>query len=376
MLNEVERLLNTLIQAGNLIPSELNLYYDWLSNYGNKLLRQIKENLYFLDLKIDSIFPEILSRTQNINRELRLVDAKLIHPIRRTRPSDRLCLKLLIWLHSTHPQTQNIPLAFSDGNFACWPAYPRYPMLYFISPSAQKSLLFLPLLFHEFGHLLYVCYKQEMDDLVSDLQEELAELLEPASQRSDRFAQQKARERKRIVETWYEWTQELFCDAVGFCIGSSAFVHSFSTYLQMLGRSQFHVSPNKLTQTHPISWLRVKILAERIRQHGYDNLAEELEDTWSAIASTMGIIEDYYGYYDPDFLPIIQQTIDDMLVETDPYSFERADVTIPHSGVSFSPVLLLNQAWKNFQADPKSFPQWEAKTIHELFDEINPKFWR
>ena len=56
------------------------------------------------------------------------------------------------------------------------------PLIYMMPPSAQQGLLYLPLFFHEFGHLLYACHKPEMDALVRELQENLAELLEPAVQ--------------------------------------------------------------------------------------------------------------------------------------------------------------------------------------------------
>ncbi len=105
----------------------------------------------------------------------------------RARPSDRLCLKLLRWLHSVHPQTQDIPLGLSDGEFGIWPALPL-PILYFMPSSSQHGLLYLPLFFHEFGHLLYACHKAELDDLVRDLQRQIEELLMPSVQRDDYYA--------------------------------------------------------------------------------------------------------------------------------------------------------------------------------------------
>lgn len=364
--SEIERLLNTLGQAQTKIPFELNLYFEWLLNYGKTLLCNTQENLTLLDYQKDFLLPDILSKTQSITGDVSLFNRIYINPIYRTRSSDCLCLKILIWLHSSHPQTNNIPLAFSDGDFACLPSNPT---IYYIPPSAQQSLLNLPLLFHEFGHILYACHKQEMDELVGELQEEIAELLQPASQRSDLFSQNQAKQRKKIVEVWHEWTQELFCDAVGFKIGGAAFVHAFSAYLQMMGRSHFHLTQDQLAdQPHPVSWLRVKIIAERVRQEGYENLAQELENTWSAIALSMEITEDYYGYYDDEFLTLVEQTIEDMLVEADPYSYSEAhsryESLVLHS--SYNPVELLNKAWQNFRTEPSSYNLWEKMIIQEL----------
>ena len=368
LLSEIERLLNSLIQSRTTIPTELNSYFDWLLNYGKILLCDTRDNLTLLNYEEDSLLSDVLSKTQDIRNRKRWFDDKFVNPIYRTRSSDRLCLMILNWLHSVHPQTKYIPLAFSDGDFACLPVVPSMS-LYFIPPSAQQCLLYLPLLFHEFGHILYACHAEEMNDLVGELQEEIVELLQPASRRSDLFAKEQAKEWKKIVEVWHEWTQELFCDAVGFQIGGAAFVHAFSRYLQMLGRSQFHVPKNKLIyQAHPVSWLRVKILAQRVRQNGYDSLAKELEDTWNAIAVSMEITEDYFGYYDDEFLSSIEQTIEDMLVETNPYCHldKQSNLNSSVFEKKFNPVELLNQAWQNFRDKPSSYCEWERLAIQKI----------
>ena len=373
LLSEVERLLDNLIQARITIPVELNLYFDWLLNYGKILLCDTRDNLTLLDYKEDSLLPDVLSKTQDINNRVRWFDEKFINPIYRTRSSDRLCLMILNWLHSNHPQTKNIPLAFSDGDFACLPAIP-FMSLYYIPPLAQQCLLYLPLLCHEFGHILYACHEQEMNELVGELQEEIAEILQPASQRCDRFAKEQAKEHKKIVEIWLEWAQELFCDAVGFHIGGVAYIYAFSGYLQMQGRSHFHVPKNELAyHAHPVSWLRVKMLAVRARQIGRNDLAQELEDTWGAIAHEMGITEDYYGYYDDEFLPSIEQTIEDMLIETAPYfySYKQSGSKSSISDEKFNPIELLNRAWQKFRDKPSGYYQWEQLVVQEILQADN-----
>ena len=69
-----------------------------------------------------------------------------------------------------------------------------------------------------------------MNELVGELQKEISELLQPASQRCDRFAKEQAKEYKKSVEVWHEWIQELFCDAVGFHMGG---LHLFKPSLDI-----------------------------------------------------------------------------------------------------------------------------------------------
>ena len=159
-------------------------FYDWLIVRLDTFNQLIEENLRDLDRQQDSILPDILSNTQVVTRYLQLFNRFLISPVIRVQPSDRLCLKLLSWLHAAHSKTSGIPVAMSDGDFASWPD-PRFPTIYFMPPSAQRRLLYLPLFFHEFGHLLFASHKQEMEDLITDLQKQIADFLEPSQQQGD-----------------------------------------------------------------------------------------------------------------------------------------------------------------------------------------------
>ena len=134
----------------------------------------------------------------------------------------------------------------------------------------------------------------------------------------------------------------------------------------MFGRNEYHISSNKLEYTaHPVTWLRILLLADRVKQMG-DNLnAENLEETWKCIAENMGIVEDYYGYYEPDFLPLIQQTIDDMLTEAEPYNYRCSEKEMNLQN-NQTPIHLLNQAWDKFYKDPEKYFFGEKTTISKF----------
>jgi hypothetical protein len=350
--------------AANSIPKELDTYCAWAIVTCNGIQKQTEQNLRDLDLGRDELLPDILSSTWDVTLSFHRFNQRQVSPILRAQSSDRLCLKLLRWLHSVHTQTQNIPVAMSDEEFSIWPVMPT---IYFMPCSAQRGLLYLPLFFHEFGHLLYACHGPEMDRLVGDLQGQIEELLIPSVRRDDLHAQM-VDEKKRgtIVATWYMWTQELFCDAVGYVIGGPAFAHALSMYLRMRGPGEYHVSQEKLGhREHPVTWLRVKLLADRARWMRYDGDAETLESAWSAIAETKGIMEEYYGFYDPGFLPAIQKTIDDMLTEASPRRFTKREIDISKANTpSSSPIHLLNQAWQQFWGDTESYHVWEEEAIN------------
>ncbi len=375
LLCELRLLREHLEEAAGAIPLELQLFHDWIMSFCDHLQTTALQNVADLNLGRDSILPDILSNTQVLTRSVRLFNQRLVGPVLRARDSDRLCLKVLRWIHSTHPSTQHIPMALSDGDFASWPQ-PTWPTIYFMPPSAQHRLLYLPLFFHEFGHFLYACHKPEMDELVKALQRIIAQLLEPSAQRDDRHAQSEAKRRSVIVETWYEWTHELFCDAIGFQMGGPAFSYSFSMYFRVLMRDQYHIRPEELEhREHPVTWLRIRLLADLARRMGFEANANALEDTWSKIAATMGVVEDYYGFFTDEFLPSIQQTIDDMIVEAAPRVFGDHEVSaaellqLDSASIPSSPVQLLNQAWRKFLDDEDGYAAWEKKAIESLLND-------
>ena len=161
-----------------------------------------------------------------------------------------------------------------------------------------------------------------MNDLVRELQDEIKRLLLSDVIKNDRYAEKQEINQAIIIETWRTWAEEFFCDTVGFVIGGASFTSAFSMYLRMLGRSQYHVE--KLAhRSHPVSWIRTQLLANRARQMGYNAVAAGLEDEWNQIASALGIVENYYGFYHPTFLSRIQQKLDDMLTETQPQRVSR-----------------------------------------------------
>ncbi len=103
--------------------------------------------------------------TQSLSNVFEVVNTRLAAPVVRARPEDRLGLLVLRFLHDSNTKTASLPFGLLDGSFAIYPT-DTIPPVYLVPTSRQTTLLYLPLLFHEFGHLLYARYKAEMDELV------------------------------------------------------------------------------------------------------------------------------------------------------------------------------------------------------------------
>lgn len=348
------------------IPVELMPYRAHVRQLCQQLGERVQANLRDLRLGGDLLVEDVRSNTQLATRTAQLLSARFLSPVARAAETDRLSLRTITWLHAQHPVTAHLPAAFDDGDTGVWPFIHIVP-IYFLPCVEQRGLLFQPLLFHELGHLLYACHKQEMDTLVGELQRAIDQQLVPASQRNDRHDAAETRRRQAIVNRWYTWAQELFCDAVGLRVGGPCFLHAFSTYLNSLAHGDFYQPPGDLERnTHPVSWLRMRFLTVRADAMGFSALALQTEAEWTMVARALGVSEDYDGFYDDRLQNIISQRVDDMLTEASPYHF-TADDALAHTWTpGDSPVRVMNCAWHRFRDDPDGYPDWEAEAIGKV----------
>ena len=363
LCHEIEQLQYLLSESGENAPDELNAYITQIKRECDALHQRVLRNLKYLDLEQENLLKDILSETELLTLDFLALNGQKVSPILRACTSDRLSLKFLKWLHSTHPQGANIPAAICDGEFSIWFIQPA--TIYFTPCTFQRGLRNLPIYFHEFGHLLYTLHKPEMDALVNDLQEEIKRKIPSNVVRNDQYEQRKEIERDTVVNTWYEWAQECFCDAVGFAMCGPSFAYAFSMYLRTLGRSQYQMSTEELkNSTHPVTWIRVQLLTNRARKMGYNVVADDLEEKWNDIATVLGVTKDFGGFYEDLFLPVIQNILDDMITETSPREFKESEVSdLDPSSTFSSPVALLNMAWQKFFDEPDGYLEWEKDAI-------------
>ncbi|MFQ5812607.1 MAG: hypothetical protein ACE5I2_05380, partial [Anaerolineae bacterium] len=119
LLREINR-LELALSSVSVLP-DLFAYRKRISKVCEVLREQGRQNLHDLNLYKDEILSDILSGTQNLAKLFRLYNEHFASPILRSLPSDRLCLRVITWLHANHPETQNVPAGLSDGGFRIWP---------------------------------------------------------------------------------------------------------------------------------------------------------------------------------------------------------------------------------------------------------------
>ena len=348
-------------------PEEVIPCFSWVMGslvYFEQELGRV-ERFVKMNLEDNTLDQTWYSELTSINNELEILDSYFIHPLYRISQDDQLALKVIKWLHSSHEKTKDKPFLLSNGSFSIAPSE-NSPTLYWLPVTSQLSLLHYPLFFHEFGHQLFLLHKIEMESLVREFQTKLIEILKPPVSQSDKKYQSYLDKASEIVETWREWMEELFCDAVGLTIGGKSYMLAFSHFIRLGGVKEFFVSEKYLAKrSHPVSLLRIRFLAMRARKMGLHNEADELLKEWFEIRDTLKINEDYFGYFEDSYTNDITNLIDDMLVEANPVKF---DENLNHMSVNY--LKLINMSWEVFLKDPETFDTWEFEKTKEILSVV------
>ena len=349
---------------------ELKPFYAWclaqledLEDEGERILWVLARPKVDLDAEMLEI---LLSKTEDVQRELRTVSNLYIPCILHSKSIDRLLLSVINWLHRSHEATRRVSFALASESFAIIPhsSVKRLsPSIYLAPSSARLGLMFVPLLFHEFGHTLYEQHKLELADLIEDVQTHIGQALAPRVSVRDSWHESQLEERRNIVEGWFPWMQEFFCDAVGISIGGPAFAKAYSSLMLTSGKHEFTVPPEKLARRkHPVSWLRARFFCHRLMNLGFEEDARATLKNWEMTARAFGVNEEYYGYYDASFFPVINQALDDMLEEASPLPFNPEAVRCG-TWDNTSPVPLLNDAWRRWDRAENGYLDWEQGAV-------------
>ncbi len=354
--------------SAKIFPPEIMPCEEWVVQTLNSLEDETQRITSYLALNLSD---KILEQTWynelvTINYEIEVLESYFIHPLYRMSEEDRLALMVIEWLHKSHNQTISKQFILSNGNFSIAPSS-NSPTLYWLPVTCQFSLLYMSLFFHEFGHLLFLNHKEEMEVLIREFQDKLAEHLSPSISQSDEKYQSYVDKAADIVETWREWMEELFCDAVGLLIGGKAYLLAFSNFIRLGGLKEFFIAEKYLSKrSHPVSLLRIKFLIERANEIGLGNETEVLENEWKKLATTLSVNEDYFGFFEDRFKNDIASLIDDMITEANPITFNDISLQPIKNIPDKNFIQIINEAWDKYLSTPEEFNVWEKGIIKKI----------
>jgi hypothetical protein len=357
---ECSQFLATVEKIG--ATAELREYKEWMTDEATKLQAESQDLLEIARHRYPDLLSEVLSSLQQRRRHLKLLRDRLFGPLARSGPSDRMALRLFGWLHRGAEATRKITFAVADGPFSTWPFLP-HAAVYFGPVSGGSDLRHISLFCHEFGHVLYGSRAKQLDARVGQLQKMIEAILSPRSVRNDARAHAELLGRERIVGTWYQWSQEFFCDAVGLTIAGPSYLNAFSSHLQLLGLGDFPSQEDSEAATHPPTRLRVELLVDRAQRLHLDVDATKVWGEWQAISSTIGFDDDYFGFYVSEMSSEVHSCIDEMLQIAQPYQFSARDLEpcVFDEIAVCNPVRLMNTAWHLYDRSEDGFRSWEQQ---------------
>ncbi|MEM9954174.1 MAG: hypothetical protein AAF846_21365 [Chloroflexota bacterium] len=364
LADDIDRLLEHIDRVD--IPLELNPFRLQIRRQCVFFRDKVKRNLDILasKTKTDLLLEEVISYTSNTTMYVRLMSDTIVPALIRDPYGTQLSQRIILWVHRQHVQSRTVFPATSDGGWSIF-SMVQFP-IYYIPLLQQNRLLQQPLLFHEFGHLLHRLHQAEVDDLIREFQITVIRKLHSALGSNDRYYEQQLQKNNRIATTWYSWIVEIFCDSVGFTLGGPSYLKAFSLALSSVSPQDFHMNiDNIIGSSHPVTWLRVKFLAERANAEGFVDISNRILSQWNETANVLGIKEDYYGMYDPVLHRSIVDIVDDMIVETDPRRYTDVDLAMTSRNVFATPIRLLDKAWHQFESDPEGYQEWEEMAIQQ-----------
>lgn len=229
----------------------------------------------------------------------------------------------------------------------------------------EYSLLGLPDLFHELGHILV---NRQRNEILSRFDRDLKNHFNSERQRIR--AAQRPPEYEEIIESiqqqWIdEWTVEFTCDMIAcYLVGPSYGWANLRLCASSLSDNVFWPGPDDVASTHPSDDARVKGIVEILNLIGSEVDAAQIKQRWDDYVSLTGHNppSDYALCYPTPLLKKLARYVLRGCKELGLKAFSEQESRSGSTSISN----LLNNAWKEFFARPHEYPIWEQHQLAEL----------
>jgi hypothetical protein len=240
--------------------------------------------------------------------------------------------------------------------------------LMFIPPAEGSFLLHLPDLYHELGHPLLTRGNHPVLDRLR------MQYLESMAYIHDHFAAQRAKENlrrgprgfKEQTDLWEllwskYWLTEFFCDLYAAFTLGPAFAWSHLHLFLKMGSDAFALPDGVHNLSHPADDARMRALLEALRRSGFDKDVAAIKRRWQEALSLAAAspAPDYVHCYPDELITFLVQKAAKGVLDME------CRLAIPSTNDSVHS--MLDQAWRNFWANPGAYHTWEAKAVQELF---------
>lgn len=353
------------------VAGELTPFRGWLEGQCHRMRSEAIGMLTRIRALDDEVYPEVALNLRDDTRTRRdyfeSINSQYAAVVTRATVEDRLPLLVLRFLHESHDKTRAMAFGVTDGSIAVQPTLEQ-PPIYYLPVSRQRTILYLPLLGHEFGHTLYALHDEVLAGLISEFERHVVDsLILPETQVTDELVDFV----ERLTRSWVNWMQELFCDAVGLALGGPSFLYAYDHYFRLRWREELMANEEELvdaTHTHPNIVLRTRLLlkrADRIDAPESKQAVAEVRAAWDADIAESGM-PNFYRTWSDAWEPKLQLTLDQMLAVVKLRSPRPDDYPLNNDAALANPIALANAAWAEHNSRPKTYRGWERRAIRRF----------
>lgn len=264
-----------------------------------------------------------------------------------------------VGIASVHP----IALLYQDEWFAVNPMT-GYPLFY-IPASIVADPSELPLVLHEFGHVLFRLWDPQFPQHVADVV--TATVARKKAEALNQTNPAVANNLATIVTQWerqaYAEIEEVTCDVVGCLLGGQSFVAALMVGLLAISSSPFVHRPNV---PYPPIDCRMRIGGLVLRRRGLDGpLLDQLESGWARVQAvhTLNRPAAYGWLYDDRYLGDVIAAVEEYLLR------EGVSLYVPGCGGLRE---CLDEGATSLLDPPPGHENWVANTLTQLRQDHAP----
>jgi len=311
-------------------------------------------------LEIDAFAGNNIFRFNRVHREFKAIHSYRYLAIKNYRDPEIFFYQVITQIYKEHRINALPPIVstISNHDYYYW-AVPYFEII--ALPSGEEhSLLNLPDMYHEIGHLLHSMFGGKSCELSSGVIDKhfAKEIVRVIDEGTAVHFQQILEEAKYLWDA--SWLEEFTCDLVGTYMTGAAYAW---TNMKLLSTGHGSTKIFEYSSSHPADEARMRIIILMLEKLGLTEDKNKVEAAWKVFLKDTEVFKpNSYPLLYPQKL--LQQIVDEFFA-----FYQNADLAshpeLINKGVN-SISSLLNNAWTTAQTDPAKYYAYEIDSINGL----------
>lgn len=314
-------------------------------------------------LEFDFLANNNLYKFNRVNREFTDIHSYRYLPLKHYDDPEIFFFRVISKVYAEHRISAIPPIVSTISNHDnyYW-AFPFYEIIA-LPAGEERSLLNLPDMYHEIGHLLHSMFKGKSCEASSIVVDRYfaKEIVRVKNDGLEQYVDSLSRAKYYWQKKWIE---EFTCDLVGTYMTGAAYAW---TNLKLLSTGHGSAIIYSDSSTHPADEARMTIIIMMLDKLGLKAEKEKVEEDWKVFLKDTEPFKpgDYNLLYPKKLL---QQIVDEFFV-----FYQNADLASYPELVKANPnsvAQLLNEAWEQARMKPLDYNVYEVDSVNKLRKEF------